>query len=285
MNDFLSIDPKDESAVNTYNYLVGSVSPRPIALASTINKKGEINLAPFSFFNVVSSNPPMLLFSPVNRGADGSKKDTLLNIEEIKEVVINIVNHDIVQQVSLSSADYPNDVNEFVKAGFTMIESDLIKPLRVKESPVQYECIVKEIISIADNGGAGNLILCEVVKMHFAKNILNEKNRIDPYKIDLVARAGGNLYTRANEGYFELDKPFSKLGIGFDNLPKDILESEILRANDLGKLAGTSTLPCKDEILEFQKDKKELMLNTNKHLLAQEYLNQNEIHNAWMILL
>jgi flavin reductase (DIM6/NTAB) family NADH-FMN oxidoreductase RutF len=283
MQEFLSIKPKDEVAVNTYNYLVSSVAPRPIALASTINKKGEVNLSPFSFFNIISANPPILAFSPVNRGVDASKKDTLVNIEEIKEVVINIVNHDMVQQMSLSSADYSKNVNEFEKAGFTMLESEEIKPYRVKEAPVQYECKVSDIINFGSNGGAGNLIICEIVKMHFNKNILNEKNRIDPHKIDLVARAGGNFYSRMKDGYFEIAKPFSSLGIGFDNLPESVRNSSVLSGNDLGQLASIGALPQPSEIKEFQAKHK--IENNNKHLLVKEYLNKNEIKNAWMILL
>lgn len=282
MEEFLSLNPKDEAPIDVYNYLVSAVAPRPIAFASTVSKKGEVNLSPFSFFNVISANPPMLIFSPVNRGKDASKKDTLINIEETKEVVINIVNYDMVQQMSLSSADYPKGVNEFEKAGFTMLESEKIKPFRVKEAPVQFECLVKDIIHIAPNGGAGNLIICEIVKMHFNKNILSSKNRIDPYKIDLVARAGGNFYSRAQTGYFEIAKPFAALGIGFDNLPKEILNSKVLSGNDLGKLASVEALPNEEEIKDF---KNSIKSDINSHELAKAYLEKDEIMKAWLVLL
>jgi flavin reductase (DIM6/NTAB) family NADH-FMN oxidoreductase RutF len=231
---------------------------------------------------VISANPPRLVFSPVNKGADGSKKDNLINIQETKEVVVNIVTYDIVEQMSLSSANYSSDINEFEKAGFTMLESKKIKPFRVKESPVQFECIVKDIITIAPNGGAGNLIICEIINMHLNKDILDDKNRIDASKIDLVARGGGNLYSRAKEGYFEITKPMSIIGIGFDNLPKSILNSTVLSGNDLGKLASIEALPKDEEIKAF---KEAIQSDVNTHALAKEYLEKNEIHKAWLALL
>lgn len=263
--------------------MVSAIASRPIAFASTINDKGEINLSPFSFFNVFSANPPILVFSPVRRSADNTEKDTLKNVKSIKEVVINVVNYDIVQQMSLSSADYTSDINEFEKAGLSMLKSDMVKPFRVKESPVQFECKVIEIKALGDQGGAGNLVICEVVKIHLNENILLENNMIDPDKIDLVARAGGNYYSRVSEGYFEIPKPFSKLGIGFDNLPSEVKNSSVLTGNDLGILASIDQLPSKNEIEEFQKNIS--VHSKDKHLLAKEYLSKNEILNAWKVLL
>ena len=198
-------------------------------------------------------------------------------------MVINVVNYDIVQQMSLSSADYTSDINEFEKAGLSMLKSDMVKPFRVKESPVQFECKVLEIKALGDQGGAGNLVICEVVKIHLSENILLENNMIDPDKIDLVSRAGGNYYSRVAKGYFEIPKPFSKLGIGFDSMPSEVKNSSVLTGNELGTLASIDQLPSRSEIEEFQKIN--LVHSKDKHLLAKEYLLKNEISNAWKVLL
>jgi len=265
--------------------LVSAVASRPIAFASTINKEGNVNLSPFSFFNVFSANPPIMIFSPVRRSVDNTTKDSLNNVYDVKEVVINVVNYKMVQQMSLSSADYPSNINEFEKAGLTMLKSDIVKPFRVKESPVQFECKVLEIKELGDQGGAGNLVICEVVKIHLNENILLENKMIDPNKIDLVARAGGNYYSRVSDGYFEIPKPFSKLGMGFDNLPLEIKNSTVLSGNDLGKLASMDELPSLDESLTFKKENSIEVSGTASHVLAKQYLENDEIKNAWKILL
>ena len=221
----LSISPKEISTTKLHTYLLGAVAPRPIAFASTINKNGIPNLSPFSFFNVFGSNPPTLVFSPARRVRGNTTKHTLQNIENIKEVVINVVNFEMVQQMSLSSSEYPEGVNEFEKAGFTMLASDEIKPFRVAESPVQFECIVKDIIYTGQEGGAGNLIVCEVLKIHILETVLDKDGMIDQHKIDLVARAGGSFYSRARDGFFEIPKPISTLGIGVDAFPDSIRNS------------------------------------------------------------
>ena len=239
----LSIDPKEISTGKLHGYLLGAVAPRPIAFASTIDANGNPNLSPFSFFNVFGSNPPIMIFSPARRVRDNTTKHTLENVLVTKEVVINIVNYDIVQQMSLSSTEYPEGVNEFEKAGFTMLASDKIKPFRVAESPVQFECKVKDVIFTGDEGGAGNLIICEVVKIHISEAVLDENGAIDQHKIDLVARAGGSYYSRARDGFFEIPKPISTIGIGVDAIASEIKNSTILTGNNLGMLGNVAQLP------------------------------------------
>ena len=212
----LTIDPKNISTAELQGYLQGAVAPRPIAFASTIDEKGNPNLSPFSFFNVFSANPPILVFSPSRRVRDNTTKHTLQNVEKIKEVVINIVNHDMVQQMSLSSCEYPEGTNEFIKAGFTQVPSQNIKPFRVAESPVQFECKVNQIISLGNDGGAGNLVICEVLKIHINENVLDKNGNIDQNKIDLVSRMGGNWYSRAKEGLFEIPKPVTEIWNGIN---------------------------------------------------------------------
>lgn len=218
----ITFDPKKLSPVEKQAYLQGAIGPRPIAFASTIDSAGNANLSPFSFFNLFSSNPPILVFSPARRVRNNTVKHTLTNVEDTKEVVINIVNFDMVQQTSLSSTEYADGVDEFVKAGFTKLESEVVKPYRVAESPVQFECKVNDIIALGSEGGAGNLVICEVVRIHLSKDILDENGVIDQHKIDLVARMGGNWYSRANQGMFEVEKPLKTLGIGVDNIPEYI---------------------------------------------------------------
>jgi len=221
----LSINPADISTAKLHGYLLSAVSPRPIALASTVDAEGNVNLSPFSFFNVFSANPPILIFSPARRVQGNTTKHTLENIKETKEVVINMVNFEIVQQMSLSSTEYSKGVNEFVKAGFTMLASEKVKPFRVAESPIQIECKVNEIMELGTEGGAGNLIICEVVKLHINEAFLDESGAINQEKLDLVARAGGNYYSRAKDGFFEIPKPLSTLGIGVDAIPSEIKNS------------------------------------------------------------
>ncbi len=287
----LSIDPKEESTGKNHQYLLGAVGPRPIAFASTIDENGRPNLSPFSFFNVFSANPPILVFSPARRGRDNTVKHTYLNAKSTKEVVINIVNFNMVQQMSLSSTEYAEGVNEFDKAGFTMLKSDLVKPWRVAESPAQFECKINEIIELGNEGGAGNLVICEVVKMHFHESILDEQGFIDQHKIDQVARMGGNWYSRANLGLFEVPKPLSTLGIGVDEIPEHIKRSKVLTGNDLGKLGNVEALPSTEEIEEFldhDPGAAEALIAGDMesiHIQAQYYLEKDEPAKAWKLLL
>lgn len=287
----LSIDPKSISTSQLHGYLLSAVAPRPIAFASTIDAKGRANLSPFSFFNVFSANPPVLIFSPARRVKNNTIKHTLENVEEVKEVVINVVNYDLVQQMSLSSTEYAKGVNEFEKAGLTMLNSDLVKPFRVAESPVQIECKVTNIVKLGNEGGAGNLVICEVVKLHIDKAVLNEDGKIDQHKIDLVARAGGSFYSRAKAGFFEITKPLNTLGIGVDRFPEEIKNSSVLTGNDLGVLGNVEALPTPEEVSEFFKNlavKKPEIIKFNqiqKHELAHNYLSFGDVDSAWKILL
>ena len=283
----LSIDPKEISTGKLHSYLLGSIAPRPIAFASTIDTNGKPNLSPFSFFNVFGANPPILIFSPARRVRDNTIKHTLENVLATKEVVINIVNYAIVQQMSLSSTEYPAGVNEFEKAGFTMLKSDKIKPFRVAESPVQLECKVNDVIFTGDEAGAGNLIICEVVKVHISEDVLDENGGIDQHKIDLVARAGGSYYSRARDGFFEIPKPIRTLGIGVDQIPKEIRNSPILTGNNLGMLGNVEQLPTKETVNNFAKEHPQFIgLETlKKHTFAQEFLNKNDVESAWKVLL
>ncbi|MGV8994953.1 MAG: flavin reductase family protein [Flavobacterium sp.] len=287
----ISFEPKEVSPQELQGYLQTAVAPRPIAFASTLDEDGNPNLSPFSFFNVFSSNPPILVFSPARRVRDNTVKHTLLNVQNNAEVVINIVNYAMVQQVSLSSTEYADGVNEFDKAGFTMLPSDIVKPFRVAEAPVQFECKVQQVIAMGDGGGAGNLVVCEVVKVHVSKDVLDADGKIDQHKIDLVSRLGGNWYSRANAGLFEVAKPLTTLGIGVDQIPMEIRNSEILDGNDLGKLGNIEVLPTQEEINIFvtQSFKVKGVLSaddiTVKHQQAKDYLNNNDVLSAWKVLL
>ncbi|MGA8853587.1 MAG: flavin reductase family protein [Christiangramia sp.] len=286
-----SIEPKDVSVGKLHQYLLGAIGPRPIAFASTIDEDGNPNLSPFSFFNVFGANPPVLIFSPARRGRDNTTKHTFENAKKVDEVVINIVNYDIVQQMSLSSTEYAEGVNEFEKAGLTMLKSDLVKPFRVAESPVQFECKIKEVIETGTEGGAGNLVICHVVKMHIKEEILDADGYIDQHKIDQVARMGGNWYTRAKDGMFEVPKPLSTLGIGIDAMPEEVRKSKVLTGNDLGKLGNVQALPENGEIEEFLRtntQEAELVKSGDKekiHKQAQVYLEKGQPEDAWKILL
>lgn len=287
----ISIEPKELSPAKLQSYLQSAVAPRPIAFASTIGENGKPNLSPFSFFNVFSSNPPILIFSPARRVRNNTVKHTLINCEATKEVVINVVNYDIVQQMSLSSTEYADGVNEFLKSGLTMLPSDIVKPFRVAESPVQFECKVNEIIALGNEGGAGNLIICEVVKIHIHETILDENGTIDQYKIDLVSRLGGNWYSRSNQGLFEVEKPLATLGIGVDAIPDFIKKSNIFDGNDLGKLGNVEALPTEEEITIFVKQNfavKGVLSSDDeekKYQLAKQYLDKSEVLTAWKVLL
>lgn len=286
-----SFEPKDLSVGKLHGYLLSAVAPRPIAFASTMDKNGNPNLSPFSFFNVFSANPPILIFSPARRVRNNTTKHTLENILATKEVVINVVNFDMVHQASLSSTEYPEGVNEFDKAGLTMLKSDLVSPFRVAESPIQFECKVNKVVALGDQGGAGNLVICEVVKLHIEDDILDAEGSIDQEKLDLVARAGGNYYSRARSGFFELPKPLSTLGIGVDSFPEDVKNSMILTGNDLGMLANVDTLPTPEEVSKFVETVSQrypditTASHREKHKLAHNYLSFGDIQSAWKILL
>jgi flavin reductase (DIM6/NTAB) family NADH-FMN oxidoreductase RutF len=292
----LTLDPKELPIPKLHGYLLGAIGPRPIAFASTIDENGVNNLSPFSFFNVFSAAPPILIFSPARNGRTNTTKDTYNNVKNIPEVVINIVNMDILHQMSLSSSPYGSEVDEFVKAGLTPIASDTVRPMRVLEAPVQFECKVLEVRELGDQGGAGNLVICEVTKIHIHEEILAEDGTIDQKKINLVARMGGNWYCHANEAsMFEVTKPITTIGIGFDQIPADIRVSSVLSGNDLAQLAGVTELPNETDVneykllelsdlfltLEDEPEKLELAL----HQRAKELINTNDIEGAWMTLL
>ncbi|MFP9112328.1 flavin reductase family protein [Flavobacterium sp. RHBU_3] len=287
----LTIDPKEMPTPKLHGYLQSSVGPRPIALASTVDADGVPNVSPFSFFNLFSTNPPILIFSPSRRVRDNTIKHTLINAQLNKEVVINVVNYNMVQQTSLSSTEYAEGVNEFVKAGFTMEPSEVVKPPRVKEAPVQFECRVNDIIALGDGGGAGNLVICEVLKMHISEEILDEAGNIDQHKIDLVSRLGANWYSRSNEGLFEVEKPLTTLGIGVDAIPDFIKQSTVFSGNDMGKLGNVQALPTAEEIATFVEGSFEAkaLLSADdeekKLRRAKEYLDENEVTTAWKLLL
>ena len=287
----LSILPQEVSTGKLHGYLLSAVSPRPIAFASTVDGLGNVNLSPFSFFNVFSANPPILVFSPARRVRDNTTKHTLENILITKEVVINIVNYDMVQQMSLSSTEYPAGVNEFLKSGLTEVASDIVKPPRVQEAPVQFECKVNDVIALGNQGGSGNLIIAEVVKLHIKETILDADGKIDANKIDAVARMGGNWYNRSREGMFEVIKPIKTRGIGVDALPISIKNSTILTGNDLGILGNSERIPTMDEVKEYLslKVEKSFDIQTstkeNIHKQAQDMLQKGTILDAFKLLL
>ena len=278
-----TIDPQETPIQLLHQYLLGAVGPRPICFASTIDAQGNHNLAPFSFFNVFSAKPPIAIFSPNLSGRTGQAKDTHLNIKEVPECVINIVNYNMVHQMSLASSPFKKGVSEFEKAGFTPIASDLVKPMRVKESPVQLECKVFEVKEI----GNCNLVMCEIVKIHIDESVLNEQKLIDQQKIDLVARMGGNWYCRAHgDALFEIEKPITTIGIGFDNIPASIKSSAVLTGNNLGQLGNIEVLPSRDEVENFKNTMTISFSNeAEKHQYAKSLLEINKVHEAWCTLL
>jgi flavin reductase (DIM6/NTAB) family NADH-FMN oxidoreductase RutF len=287
----ISLNPQDLTTGKLHGYLLSAIAPRPIAFASTIDSEGNPNLSPFSFFNVFSANPPILIFSPARRVRDNTTKHTLENVENVKEVVINVVNYDLVHQMSLTSTEYPEAVNEFEKAGLTMLASDKIKPFRVAESPVQFECKVNEVVCLGDEGGAGNLVICEVVKLHIAKEVMNKDNTINQEALDLVARAGGSYYSRASKSFFEIPKPLKTMGIGVDSMPDHVKNSMILTGNNLGMLANVEALPNEDDVALFIANISERYTDIKsashreKHKLAQNYLSYGDVESAWKLLL
>ena len=292
----LSLDPKELTVQRLHQLLLGAIGPRPIAFASTLDADGNANLAPFSFFNVFSANPPILVFSPARSGRTGQSKDTFNNAKAVPEVVINIVNYNMVHQMSLASSPYAPGIDEFIKAGFTPLASEKVAPFRVAQAPVQFECKVNQIIELGQDGGAGNLIICEVVQLHIQEELLNENGLIDQHKIDLVARMGGDWYCRANSAsMFEIKKPITTCGIGYDALPQDIKSSEVLSANDLGQLAGIEELPNETDVNEYkllelstlflELEHDASALEAALHRSAHDLLAQNKLEEAWLTLL
>lgn len=269
-----------------------AISPRPICFASTIDKDGNVNLSPFSFFNMMGQNPPICVFSPLRKMRDGSTKHTLENVWEHPECVINIVNYNMVQQQSLASVEYPKGVNEFVKAGFTELPSELVKPPRVAESPIQFECKVREVISVTDQPGAANLVIAEIVRMHVQEDLLDENNKVSPYDLDLVARMGGDYYCRViPESIFEVEKPTRTIGLGIDQLPDEVKHSNYLTGNNLGQLGNVEKLPTDEMILNFKEQLTE-RLDIQKfksvevrHQVAAKLLEQGDVNGAWYWLL
>lgn len=290
----MKIIPGEIKTAQLHAFLLGSVAPRPICFASTIDENGNPNLSPFSFFNVFGSKPPILIFSPARRVRDNTIKHTLENVYLNKEVVINVVNYNIVQQTSLASCEYPKGINEFEKAGFTAIKSEMVKPFRVKESPVHLECRVNQILETGHEGGAGNLVICEVLCMHIDDYILDETGKIDPHKIDLVARMGGDYYCRASgAAVFEVPKPNLQLGVGIDSLPSSIRSSTILSGNDLGVLGNSTSIPVVGNVLYDDRLTQIIKEYSNNdkartaalHAYAKELLTIGEVDKAWQVLL
>ena len=292
-----TIQPKDLSTPELQALLQGAVAPRPIAFVSSINGAGEVNLSPFSFFNLFSANPPILVFSPSRRVRDQSTKHTLENVLEVPEVVIHVVGHSLVEQMSLASTEYGKGVNEFVKAGLTEVSSNLVAPPRVKEAPLAFECRVNQVISLGEEGGAGNLVICEVLQIHLDERILDASGAIAPLKLDPVARLGGNWYTKITaESLFQIPKPLTTLGIGVDQIPEEIRFSPVLTGNNLGRLGNVEQLPSKEEVAAFGQTmevlelKKRFQLDPESwldhlHRWAQEELESGDVELAWKILL
>lgn len=274
----LTLKTEDLSAVQLQDYLQYAIAPRPICFASTVDSDGNINLSPFSFFNMFSTKPPICVFSPARRVRDNTTKHTLENVLQVKECVINVVNYSMVQQMSLASTEYAKGVNEFEKAGFTMLKSELVQPPRVAEAPVQFECVINQVIPLGDNHGAGNLILAELKLIHINEDILDASGKIDQQKIDLVARLGGDWYCRVTaENLFKVAKPLAKLGIGVDSLPQSVRLSKVLTGNDLGMLGNIEQLPTDDEIdLVSQLPEVKEVLDAT---IGDAYTRERELHD------
>jgi flavin reductase (DIM6/NTAB) family NADH-FMN oxidoreductase RutF len=292
----MKVDPKETSVAKLHGLLLGAIGPRPIAFASTIDAEGNSNVSPFSFFNVFSANPPIAIFSPARRGRDNTTKHSYENVKEVPEVVINVVNYAITEQMSLASTEYPKGVSEFVKAGLTPVKSELVKPFRVKESPVQLECRVREVIELGQEGGAGNLVICEVVMMHIDDSVLDDDGKIDQTKIDLVGRMGGNYYVRAHgDALFEVAKPLQKMGIGVDQIPSDIRLSTILTGNHLGQLGNVESIPDETTVNDYKLTELADLFITHEddsaklehelHRRAAKLLDEGKVEEAWMTLL
>ena len=276
-----SIDAKSTKSKDLYRYLSDAITPRPIAFVSSVDKEGNKNLSPFSFFNVFSIDPPVLVFSPVKRTRDNTNKDTLENVKEINECVISLVTEEIAQQVSLASCEFDSSINEFNKAGLTEVKSECISPPRVMESPINFECKVTQIIALGSNGGAGNLVICEVLKIHIDNRVLENDQTINPFKLNIVSRYGKNWYGKTtHDSLYEIAKPISKTGIGIDQLPNSIKESTILTGSDLAILASIEKIPEKKDFTLRDENN-----TAEKHILAKAFLEKNETEKAWQILL
>lgn len=296
MKTYRTIIPGELPVPQLHQFLLGTIAPRPIAFASTVDKEGNVNLSPFSFFNVFSANPPILVFSPARRGRDNTTKHTLDNVYEVPEVTISIVDYSMVEQMSLSSTEYDKGINEFVKSGLTPEASDLVTPPRVAESPAVFECKVIEIKPLGDQGGAGVLVICEVLKAHIEERIILD-NQIDPVKLDAVSRMGGNWYCRAQgDALFEIEKPIKNKGMGVDQIPGSIKNSKILTGNHLGKLGNVETLPSQEEVEEFANepevsaileyiDHEPDQIQDELHKLAAQHLDAGDVTSAWKVLL
>lgn len=289
----MKIVPGEVKTAQLHSLLLGAVAPRPICFASTVDRDGNPNLSPFSFFNVFGAKPPILIFSPARRVRDNTIKHTLENIYATNEVVINVVSYSMVQQTSLASCEYPKGVNEFEKAGFTAIPSEMVNPFRVKESPVQLECKVLRVVETGNEGGAGNLVICEVVCMHVDDAVLDAEGRIDPNKIDLVARMGGDYYCRASgDAVFTVPKPNVSIGIGIDALPESVRKSTILTGNHLGILGNVTQIPARDEtpdkrvagIKDMYKNDPVAMVEA-LHRYAKQSVEAGDVGKAWQALL
>lgn len=293
----LTLKISELSVPELHNYLQYAIAPRPICFASTVDREGNVNLSPFSFFNLFSTNPPICIFSPSRRVRGNTTKHTLENILEVPECVINMVTYDMVQQTSLASVEYPKGVNEFVKAGFTPIASELVRPPRVAESPVQLECVVNEVKALGDGPGAGNLVIAEIKMMHIDEKILDEEGKIDQLKLEHVARLGGDWYCRVNsDNLFKVAKPVRIMGIGVDAIPYAIRNSKVLTGNNLGQLGNVENLPTKEAIDEYSQSHeiKELLdvtigdsqtRETQLHLKARQLLDEGRVEEAWKVLL
>ncbi len=282
------INPKEIPLPKLVSYLQGTVAPRPIALVSSVDQQGYVNLSPFSFFNLFSLNPPILVFSPSRRARNNTTKHTLENVLEVPEVVINIVHYDMVQQVSLASCDFPKGVNEFNKAGLTEVKSAVVKPPRVGESHVSFECKVNQVIPLGTEGGAGNLVVCEVLLMHINDAVLDGEGRINPHLYNAVARMGNDYYSRASgEAIFTVPKPNEKVGLGIDALPKEIRNSKILSGNDLGMLGNSETLPTAEAIAQFKNEHPSfaLLSEVESHQQAKQFLQAGDVEKAWLVLM
>jgi len=293
----LTIDPKEVSVPKMHGYLLGAIVPRPIGFVSSIDKSGNVNLSPFSFFNAFGANPPTLVFSPSRRVRDNTTKHTLENSLEHPEVVINTVDYAMVEQMSLASTEYDKGVNEFTKSGLTMVSSTKVKPPRVAEAPAAFECLVQDVVSLGDEGGAGNLVICEVLLAHFQDRILDNDQRVDPRKIDAVARLGGDWYSRVTpDSLFEIEKPIKTKGIGVDHIPIEIRNSTVLTGNDLARLGNVEQIPDAKEIREYGLDSEILELKSksqkdpdvfrdNLHHRAHDLIGKGRVDEAWKILL
>ncbi len=290
------IDPQQFTSSEFYQYMIEAVVPRPIAFASTVDSEGRVNLSPYSFFNAVSSNPPVLVFAPVNRNRDNTRKHTLDNVEACPEVVINVVNYVVAEQMSLTSTEYDRGVDEFVKAGLTALPSERVKPPRVAECPVAFECRVQQVVSLGTEGGAGHLVICEIVLAHVREEVLDEEQRIDPHRLDAIGRMGGSLYCRASgDALFEIARPVREKGIGVDRLPPDIRQSEVLTGSNLAQLANVAQVPDATALQAYADEPRisrmwKLYSLTPEsvpekmHELAQDFLRQGEVMKAWAAL-